>query len=237
MSHQHEPDLSRDEALGLLQAMPHGVAVLDPTGALSCVSDACARLHAWPSPADLHGRSWKELFEPEEADRLERSGLREARQGRPWRGEATGRRHDGLTFPEEISLHPPGRRPGRPGGAGISARAKEADEQLKELVYRDALTGLPNRRLFEDRLAIALAQAHRYRHRIAVVFVDLDRFKQVNDTLGHAVGDQLLAHGCPPPHLLRPRGGHRRPPLRRRVHPSPARSQLCRGRRGPSPGS
>ena len=183
--------VSHEEALDLLQAIPHGIALLDDTGALTCVSETCAKLHAWPYPGDLEGRSWRELFEPEEADRLEKEGLLLARSGRPWRGEASGRRHDGLTFPEEILFHPLGR-----GRVALVIRdltaARETEERMRSLVYRDSLTGLPNRRLFDDRLGIALAQAHRYRHRIAVVFVDLDRFKEVNDTLGHAAGDDLL---------------------------------------------
>jgi diguanylate cyclase (GGDEF)-like protein/PAS domain S-box-containing protein len=191
MSQQPDPDLSRDEALDLLRAIPHGVAVLDDGGALACVNDACAALHAWPTPSDLQGRSWRELFEPEEADRLQRDGLAAARAGRLWRGEATGRRHDGLTFPEETVFTPLA---GGPVALVVRdlSDGKRVEEQMKELVYRDPLTDLPNRRLFEDRLAIALAQAHRYRHRLAVIFVDLDRFKQINDTLGHAAGDELL---------------------------------------------
>ncbi len=183
--------LDHADALSLLQAMPHGIAVLDRDGALACVSSACAELHAWPFPGDLEGRSWRELFEGEEADRLAKEGLAPARTGQAWRGEATGRRHDGLTFPEEVLFHPL-----EGGRVALVIRdlteAKEAAEQLESLVYRDSLTGLPNRRLFQDRLAIALAQAHRYRHRIAVVFIDLDRFKQINDTLGHSAGDELL---------------------------------------------
>jgi diguanylate cyclase (GGDEF)-like protein/PAS domain S-box-containing protein len=69
---------------------------------------------------------------------------------------------------------------------------KVAEEQLLLLAHYDHLTGLPNRPLFYDRLKQSLAQGHRSSRSVAVVFVDLDHFKIVNDTLGHAAGDRLL---------------------------------------------
>ena len=68
----------------------------------------------------------------------------------------------------------------------------DAARQIEHLAYHDTLTGLPNRQLFLDRLGRAIASAHRTGHQLAVFFLDLDRFKLINDSLGHSVGDRLL---------------------------------------------
>jgi diguanylate cyclase (GGDEF)-like protein/PAS domain S-box-containing protein len=73
----------------------------------------------------------------------------------------------------------------------ITAR-KLAEERVQYLAYYDALTGLPNRTLLQDRLAKALASARRRKDKVAILFLDLDRFKDINDSLGHSVADLLL---------------------------------------------
>ena len=67
-----------------------------------------------------------------------------------------------------------------------------ATVEMERLAYHDAMTGLPNRPLYIDRLILALAQASRSNQRLAVFFLDLDRFKDINDSLGHSIGDSLL---------------------------------------------
>jgi len=70
--------------------------------------------------------------------------------------------------------------------------SRKSREELRTLAYHDNLTGLPNRSLLQDRLAVAIAHARRQATRLAVLFLDLDDFKRVNDSFGHGFGDRLL---------------------------------------------
>jgi len=76
--------------------------------------------------------------------------------------------------------------------AGAELERKRAEGKIRNLAYHDALTGLPNRVLLNDRLEMALASSRRNQNKLAVLFIDFDGFKGINDRLGHALGDQLL---------------------------------------------
>ena len=117
-------------------------------------------------------------------------------RGEPWGGELVNRRKDGETFWEEAHIAPVKDAAGAIThyvgvNLNITAR-KEAHERLAYMANHDVLTDLPNRVLFFERVDQALALARRHGTRLALLFVDLDKFKPINDTWGHAVGDQVL---------------------------------------------
>ncbi|WP_240794527.1 EAL domain-containing protein [Azoarcus sp. DD4] len=118
-----------------------------------------------------------------------------ARRGQ-WQGEIWNRRRSGEIYPEWLSITAV-----RSETDDIShyigifsdiTDRKESEARIRHLAHHDALTGLPNRLLLQDRLAQAILQARRGERHAAVLFLDLDRFKTINDTLGHEVGDGLL---------------------------------------------
>ncbi|HET7293463.1 MAG TPA: EAL domain-containing protein [Vicinamibacteria bacterium] len=157
---------------------------------LDC-NDACARVLGYDSREDLLRASAVDLyFEPAEREAA-LEAIRE--RGSLTNHETRLRRKDGrpVWVIENVTLVP--------GEAGVMegtlidvSEQKLAAERLAHQAYHDALTGLPNRLLFTDRLKQALAQARRKRHGLAVFYLDIDEFKRVNDTLGHTTGDRLL---------------------------------------------
>ncbi|NJD33226.1 MAG: diguanylate cyclase [Betaproteobacteria bacterium] len=112
-----------------------------------------------------------------------------------WQGEVWNRRKNGEEFVVWLSVS-------RVAHAGQPVRfvatltdithSKQLEEELRHRAYHDPLTDLPNRALFADRLRVAILQAQRHKRSFALCFIDLDRFKPVNDEFGHAAGDDLL---------------------------------------------
>jgi diguanylate cyclase (GGDEF)-like protein/PAS domain S-box-containing protein len=113
-----------------------------------------------------------------------------------WQGEVWNRRKDGTLYPEWLSinqLHDAQGNVTNYVAIGTDITARKADEErIRLLADYDTLTGLPNRRLLQDRIQNALSHAQRNGESLALMFLDLDRFKNVNDSLGHHVGDALL---------------------------------------------
>lgn len=115
-----------------------------------------------------------------------------------WQGEIMDRRKNGEIYPEALTII----RVTNTAGEIINHLAifsdiseqRTSQERIQQLAYYDVLTSLPNRVLFSDRLQQAIFSAQRNQAKIALLFLDIDRFKQINDTLGHGAGDSLLQH-------------------------------------------
>jgi diguanylate cyclase (GGDEF)-like protein/PAS domain S-box-containing protein len=135
-------------------------------------------LHSGRHPPEFYVAMWQDL-----------------RDTGGWQGEVWNRRKNGEVFVVWLSIS-------RVAHAGQAVRcvatltditrSKQLEEELRHRAYHDPLTDLPNRALFADRLRVAILQAQRHKRSFALCFIDLDRFKPVNDEFGHAAGDDLL---------------------------------------------
>ena len=199
---QAEKALCRQQELlvEIAAAIGEGVFVLDQAGNTIFVNPEASRLLGW-SPEDLIGRSLHSLVHAKQPD----GGMLHEDQCPIWRVLAQGGNHradedwftrkDGTLVPVTYvvsSLYEAGAVKAAVVAFQDVSERKKTQERLVYLAHYDQLTDLPNRALLQARLEHALEQAKRHGHQVAMLYLGLDRFKNINDSLGHLVGDELL---------------------------------------------
>jgi len=179
----------------LVQRASDLILVVDPTGVISYVSPSITRVLGYPVE-DIRGTNWLDLLHPEDAAHTRRIYAElAASPGAQAAGEVRARHHDGSWRTLEVNRT---NLLDEPGVEGIVVTARDVterkafEEQLRHQAFHDPLTGLPNRALFKERVGQALRRAQRQGTSQAVLFLDLDNFKAINDTLGHDAGDTVL---------------------------------------------
>ena len=186
----------------IVNSSPDIVFTLDRNGHFRFLNSKVESLLGY-RPEDLEGRHIRHLIEEQDVGRVDwafRDPTISADNPRTIelrlksRGSARGNRHFEITaFPMEDESGARGETDSQIyGTARDITERKEAEAFINFQAYHDLLTRLPNRALFKDRLGLSISQAERNNQKLAVMFIDLDRFKVVNDSLGHAMGDRLL---------------------------------------------
>lgn len=190
----------RDAALHtqtILDNMVDGVITINAKGLVESFNFAASRIFGY-AVHEVLGRNVSMLMpEPHRSHHdsyLAQHMHADDKQGLNWVREVQGQRKDGSLFPMSLSVSMV-ERAGQATFVGLvrdETAQKAYEEEIRRLAFYDPLTQLPNRRLLLDRLQHALALVERTRNYGALMFLDLDHFKQLNDTMGHDLGDTLL---------------------------------------------
>jgi diguanylate cyclase (GGDEF)-like protein/PAS domain S-box-containing protein len=179
----------------VFEHIPEGVVITDRDAVIISVNPAFTAINGYTA-AEAVGRKANLLQSGRHPDDFYRDMWQCLTATGSWRGEVWNRRKSGELYPALLAISSL-----RDDTGAVSryigtlqdiSYAKESEERIRFLAYHDLLTGLPNRLLFRDRTELAINHAKRDKVKCVLVFLDLDGFKKVNDTLGHESGDELL---------------------------------------------
>jgi diguanylate cyclase (GGDEF)-like protein/PAS domain S-box-containing protein len=217
VTHTRNAERERRIASEVLRSMAEAVCVFDRDFAFVSVNPAFTRMTGY-TDVEVLGRDTAVLNSAQHDPEFYRQmRFRLERDGR-WSGELWQQRKDGQEFlcwvQASVVLDATGQRSHYVGVLSDITDQKRAEQELRYLANYDTLTSLPNRTLLSERLSRAIVRARRQGKRIAVLFLDLDRFKDINDSLGHAAGDRILRaaaarlqHTVGPQHTVARLGG------------------------------
>jgi diguanylate cyclase (GGDEF)-like protein/PAS domain S-box-containing protein len=190
----------KERAQVTLNCIGDAVVCTDISGNITFLNLVAEKMTGWTLP-EAAGRSMSEIFrtmDTSSVDHTETTSEHSILQIRAVHlpSSCILIRRDGFEIPIEDSIAPINDRDGQATGAVIVFRdvsvAQAMAQQITHSAEHDYLTGLPNRMLLNDRISQAIALARRHMKKVAVLFLDLDGFKHINDSLGHPIGDQLL---------------------------------------------
>jgi diguanylate cyclase (GGDEF)-like protein/PAS domain S-box-containing protein len=173
--------------------------VCDPTGRIIAVNPAFSRITGYEL-AEVAGRDPRMLYSGRQPDSFHDAIWAALRRRGHWQGNVWCRRKDGSEYVERLVVNAIRDNDGTITRFVALFSDVTKQKRAAELIWRqanfDTLTGLPNRQLFMDRLKQEIRRALRQKETLALMFIDLDRFKEVNDTLGHNIGDALLVEAA-----------------------------------------